>query len=162
MGSWRNLSINRKLTLIIMAASTVALLLVSAGFVAYERITFRQSMTRDLSTLAEIIGNQSTAALTYDDRTAAEEILRALNAREHIVAAGIYKGQERFAQFPMPRAGAGVVPDRPGATGARVEGDRLLLFHPIKLAGEPIGMVYLKSDLAEMHERMDRYAGIIM
>ena len=59
---FQDISIKRKLTAIIMAASTVALLLVSAGFVTYELVTFRRTMAHDLSTLAEIIGNQSTAA----------------------------------------------------------------------------------------------------
>ena len=42
----------------IMVASTVTLALVSGGFVAYELFTYRQSMTRDLITLAEIIGDR--------------------------------------------------------------------------------------------------------
>jgi len=55
--SLRDASIKKKLTLIIMAASTVALLLASAGFVSYELFIFRQKMVRDLSTLADIIAN---------------------------------------------------------------------------------------------------------
>jgi uncharacterized membrane protein affecting hemolysin expression len=74
-----------------MASSTVALLLVAVAFLAYEYFAFRQAMVRDLSTQAEIIGNQSTAALTYDDQNNARDILRALNAKKNIVAAGLYK-----------------------------------------------------------------------
>jgi len=70
--SLRNSSIKRKLTLIIMAASTVALLLASTGFVSYELFTFRQKMVRDLSTLADIIANRSTAALSFDNQEDAE------------------------------------------------------------------------------------------
>src|ERR1700744_5093143 len=87
---FRDISIKRKLTVIIMIASTVALLLVSAGFVSYELVTFRQTMESDLSTLAQIIGNQSTAALTYGDQGAAKEILNALVVKKHIVAAALY------------------------------------------------------------------------
>ena len=70
--SLRDSSIKRKLTLIIMAASTVALLLASTGFVSYELFTFRQKMVRDLSTLADIIANRSTAALSFDNQEDAE------------------------------------------------------------------------------------------
>ena len=51
----QDISIKRKLTLIIMIASSVALLLISAAFVTYEVITFRRTLTDDLSTLAEIV-----------------------------------------------------------------------------------------------------------
>src|SRR5258708_4319145 len=157
---FRKISIQRKLTLIIMAASTVALLLLSAGFVAYEMITFRQSMIRDLATLGGIIGNQSTAALAYDDQPAAEEILGALRAKERIVAACIYKANEPFAQYPAERTDGGLSPAHPGLTGPRFERDALVLFQPIKLDGETIGTLYLKSDLADLKERLRRYAGL--
>src|SRR5882724_354588 len=100
-----------------MVASTVALLLVSAGFVAYELVTHRQIMTSDLSSLAEIIGNQSTAALAYDDKNAAEEILSALNARKHIVAACIFKDGHVFAQYPANKS-AGFFPPQPEPKGS--------------------------------------------
>jgi signal transduction histidine kinase/ActR/RegA family two-component response regulator len=157
----RDISIKRKLTLIIMVASTVAVLLVSCGFVAYELTTYRQVMTRDLSTLAEVIGNQSTAALAYDDRAAAEEILSALNAKKRIVAAGLYRDGRLFAQYPARPAAAGLLPTSPAPDGARFVPDHLVLFHTIRLKGEPIGVLFLKSDLQEMHERLGRYAAII-
>src|SRR6266404_5997200 len=163
MFNLRNISIRRKLTLIIMAASTVGLLLISGSFIAYETITFRQSMTRDLSTLAEIIGNQSTAAITYDDKSSASEILGALASKRRIVAAGIYKGNELLAQYAVKQPGRiETVPEHPAQAGARFEGDHLILYHPIKLAGEPIGTIYLRSNLDEMGERLMRYAGIIV
>jgi signal transduction histidine kinase/ActR/RegA family two-component response regulator/HAMP domain-containing protein len=158
----QDISIKRKLTLIIMVASTVAVLLVSGGFVAYELITYRQVMTRDLSTLAEVIGNQSTAALTYDDKAAAEEILGALNAKKHIVAAALYRDGRLFAQYPMRPPAAGLFPASPATAGARFEPDHLLLFYEIRLKGETIGVLFLKSDLQEMRERFARYAAIIL
>src|SRR5262245_35238378 len=109
----RDISINRKLTLIIMAASTVALLLVSSGFVTYELVTYRQTMTRDLSTLAGIIGDRSTAALSFDSKADADETLGALSRRKHISAAALYKGDRVFASYPPGTAGARLVPARP-------------------------------------------------
>src|ERR1043166_3431543 len=162
MGSLRNLSINRKLTLIIMAASTVALLLVSAGFVAFERVTFRQSMIRDPATLGEIIGRPSTAALTLDEQAPAQKILGALTARRHIVAAGLYKGKHLFARYPEGRKAAALVPARGGPPGVSFENARLVLFHPFRRFGEPFGMVFLQSDLGELDERMGRYASMIV
>src|SRR5260370_30471367 len=157
----RHISIKRKLTFIIMAGSTVALLLVSAGFVAYELITFRRTMTQDLSTLAEILGNQSTAALAYDDRSAAEEILRPLNAKPHIESACLYRGNELFARYPADKAGPAQFSTRPEPEGARFARDHFVLFHQIKLAGDTMGTICLKSDLKEMRDRLARHAGLI-
>ncbi len=60
-------SIQSKLKWIIMAASTVALALASAGFVAYGLITLRQEMARHLQTIVEIIAlvTLASAGLTY-------------------------------------------------------------------------------------------------
>src|SRR5256885_14295740 len=130
-----------------MVASTVALLLVSAGFVTYELITYRQIMTHDLATLAEIIGDRSTAALTFDDKADAEENLKALSAKKHIVAAGFYKDGRLFAQYPAPHSAPALFPASPERAGARFEPDHLVLFHEIRLQGELIGTLYLRSDL---------------
>ncbi|MDB6064664.1 MAG: hybrid sensor histidine kinase/response regulator [Pedosphaera sp.] len=157
----RNISIKRKLTLIIMAASTVALLLISSAFVLYELITFRQSMTRDISTLAEIIGNQSTAALAYDDRATAEEILGALSAKQHIVSACIYKDGKVFARYPK-NASPATFPLKPKVGDPTFGDDHLVLFHPVMLKGDVVGTIYLQSDLLEMRERLVRYGGIIL
>ena len=60
--AFRDLSIKRKLTLVIMLTSTAALLLACGAFVAYELLTFRDVMTQELETLAGIISENSTAA----------------------------------------------------------------------------------------------------
>ena len=65
---FRDISIKRKLTLIIMVASTFGLLLVASGLIICELFTYREEMTRDLSTLADIIGNRSSAALSFEEK----------------------------------------------------------------------------------------------
>jgi signal transduction histidine kinase/ActR/RegA family two-component response regulator len=156
----RTFTIKQKLKLITMASSTVALLLVAVAFLTYEYFAFRQAMVRDLSTQAEIIGNQSTAALTYDDKNNARDILRALNAKKNIVAAGLYEQNgDLFASYFVPeRNNSQPMPLRAGPDGWRFSGDFLVLFRPIKMNGESIGTIYLKSDLTELHTRLERYA----
>ena len=162
MPRFQDISIKRKLTAIIMIASTVALLLVSAGFVTYELVTFRQTMTHDLSTLAEIIGNQSTAALAYGDKETATEILAAFSAKKHVVAAALYDshGQLLAGYSAIPSQAA--YPAKPEQNSIRFENDALILFHRINLKGEVAGTIYLKSDLDELHERFVNYAEMIL
>jgi len=158
----RDISIKRKLTLIIMAASTVALLLVSGGFVAYELITYRKAMRHDLSILAEIIGNESASALAFEDKDRAEEILGALSAKKHITAAALYKDGHLFAQYPVGQTTPDLFPPWPERSGTRFERNHLVLFHEILAKGDPTGGLYLKSDLQEMYERFERYAIIVL
>ena len=61
----RKTSIKGKQTLIVMLTSGLALLLACVAFSSYELITFRAAMIDNLSTLAEIIGNNSSAALDF-------------------------------------------------------------------------------------------------
>lgn len=160
MFSLRNISIKRKLTLIIMASSTVAILLASAGFVAYELFTYRKTMTRELSTLADIIGNRSTAALSFDDQKDAEENLNSLRAHQRIVSACLYREGDVFARYSRDRNGKTF--PKPQKDDARFENDHLVLFREIFHRGESLGTLYLKSDLQEMYERFNLYGGMIV
>jgi hypothetical protein len=61
--------------LVIMLTSLTALLLACVGFALYELVTVRRLMVADLTTLAEVIGATSTAALIFEDTKAATESL---------------------------------------------------------------------------------------
>ena len=98
--SLQNLSIRRKLILITMLTSSVALLLSSASFLIYDLISFRQLLTKDLTTQAEIIGYNSAAAMAFKDEPAATATLSALRVKGDIVAAVLYSPDGKmFAQY---------------------------------------------------------------
>jgi signal transduction histidine kinase/FixJ family two-component response regulator len=156
-----NLSIKGKLTLIIMGASLVALLLVSAGFVAYELITFQTTTRQDLSSLAEIIALQSAAPLTQGDEGSGRTILGVLSAKKHIQTACLYQGARPFATYYAPGQNLQPVPPRPEPDGCRFEKDHVVLFKGIESHGKPIGTLYLKSDLLEKRARLQLCAAMI-
>ena len=60
-------SIKKKLTAIIMLTSGCALLVACLAFIVYDSITFKNAMVLDLRTVAEIVGLNSTAALTFNE-----------------------------------------------------------------------------------------------
>jgi len=159
--AFRDLSIQKKLMLIIMATSSSALLLASTGFVAHELYTFRDAAARDLSTLAEVIAGNSSAAVAFDVPGSAEDLLGTLGAERHIVAACIYTSDGKvFARYSRASEGA-ACPAEPARDGHRFERDHLALWRPILLDGERIGGIYLRSDLQEMRVRLNRYAIIV-
>src|SRR6185295_19062724 len=100
MRAFRNIPIRRKLTAIIMLTSSIALLVACAVFVAYDQVAMRTAMTRNLSAVAQMVGANSTAALTFGDQTSAEEILASLRAEPQVVSACIYSEHKTpFASY---------------------------------------------------------------
>jgi signal transduction histidine kinase len=159
----RDASIQRKLTVIIMLTSSVALLLACGAFVTYDLITFRGELVRELSTLAEIIGTNSTAALAFNDKHSAEETLAALSAERHIVTVYIYAKDGRvFAEYQRRDRPREMSPPEPQGDSYHFEDDHLALFRRVTLDGEVIGTIYIQSDLQAMPSRLRRYAGIVI
>lgn len=157
---FRDLPIKRKLTLISLLTSGVALMLACAAFVAFEQVTFRKFMVRDLTMLAEMIGYHSASALSFNDARSADETLKGLTSQPQILAACIYDAEGRvFATYR--RTGAAVTP-WPAAmmADARFGRDRLELFRPIVIGDDEVGTLYIRSDLERMHVRQRRYVMI--
>ena len=162
---FRDLPIRRKLTLVNVLTSSIALLLASVAFIAYEVVTFRDSVARQLTVQAQIIGYNSASALVFNDREAAIQILAALRAEPHIMSATIdRKDGTVFASYT--RKGASeppVLPDVVMNNGSahRFQGTRLILMQDILVDGERVGRVRVLSDLSEINARMKRYLGIV-
>ncbi len=161
MFTFKDISIKHKLQVIITSTSSAVLLLSSLAFLAYDRSGSRRSMTNDLSILAEVVGANSTAALAFNDPLAAAEILQGLRAQPHIVSARIYSIDEKvFAEYLRVGAQSEMPTKAPAADRAVFTSDRLMLSHRILLDGQPVGTVYLESDLEEMSSRLKHYIGI--
>lgn len=163
MFSYRKLSIKHKLRIITMSVVAVALLLSCAAFASYDVVECRRSLRTDLQTLAEIVGSNSTAALSFGDRTAAEELLSGLQANRHLRTARIYSAEGKlFASYRH----AGLPPDLralpPEPESSRFRTDLFVLFHCIKLEGHQIGTLYLESDLDEIHQRLQHFVQIVV
>ncbi len=158
----RDLSIKRKLMVIITTTSAVTLLLAGLVAGAYDVIKFRRMMASDLATLADIVASNSTAALTSRDPQGAQHVLRSLRAEPGIAAACIYaQDGSPFAVYVREGRPSGFSPPHPRADGSFFEDGQLVQFRPVRLAGDTIGIVYLESDLSEMRARLRTYAVVI-
>ncbi|MGA9040113.1 MAG: response regulator [Terriglobales bacterium] len=159
MSLLRDMSISRKITIIILTTSLIKLLLVCTVIFTYDIHLFRQTMAGDMATLADVIARNSTAALTFQDARAAQDVLSALRAEPHVTVACIY-GQDGkpFATYLRDRKGLRPVPAFTRTYGTYFEREHMTEFRPILLTGEVIGVVYLESDLDEMRSRIRGYA----
>ncbi len=154
-------SIKRKLTLIIMLTSSIALVLACIAFSVYELRTYRDVTARELATMAQMIGANSIAALTFEDKRVAEDTLSALSVDDRVIAASIYtKDGAVFGRYSRGGAAGQYIPLAPRPMGTYYEQGHLLLFRPIFLRREAIGTIYVRSDLKDIDRRLKRYLGI--
>ena len=154
----RRASIKRKQMLVIMLTTGVALLLACGGFVVFELVTFRKAMVKNLSTLANLVANNSSAALQFIDRSDAAENVRLVRAERNIEAAWILtKDRQVFAEYfhnPAHRTPPPVLADGEHRFGPGT----LEVQRPIFWNGEPIGSICLRTNLNELTLRFRDYA----
>jgi signal transduction histidine kinase/CheY-like chemotaxis protein len=160
----QNLSIKRKLTLITMLTSSLALILSSASFLIYDLVSFRHLLSQDLMTQAQIIGYNSAGAMAFKDEPAATATLSALTAKEDIVTAVLYKPDGNiFAHYSRGNTALpAYLPSHLQEQGYRFKGGYLEVFHDVTLNGERLGTLYLQSDLRQWSQRARRYANILI
>src|SRR5712671_5454005 len=157
---FRNQPIKRKLMAVILLTSGVVLLLACGTFLGVEVLTFRQTMVRNLSTLAQVIAANSTAALAFDNPHDAKEVLSALAAERHIVAAGLYNNSGTlFAKYP-DIAPDGGWPEHRERDGYQFERTDFLLQEPVANGTRRLGTLVLKSNLDAMYERLSLYGAL--
>jgi len=153
--------IRRKLMLIILLTSGMVLLLTCLAFFASEFLSFRKLTVQQLATLGEITATTSTASLAFQNQDDAKEVLSALRAERHIVAAALYdKDGKLFAKYPDTLR-TDDLPAALGKDGFRFENSYLIGFKPVVQSGSKrLGTLYLKSDLEAMNEQFRLYGKI--
>jgi len=160
----QNLSIKRKLTLITMLTSSIALILSSVSFLIYDLVSFRHLLSQDLMTQAQIIGYNSAGAMEFKDEPAATATLSAFTAKEDIVTAALYKPDGKiFARYSRGKAAVpAFLPSHLQVKGYRFEGGFLEVFQEVTLNGEHVGTLFLQSDMRQWNSRAKRYANILL
>jgi diguanylate cyclase (GGDEF)-like protein/PAS domain S-box-containing protein len=158
MNAFRDWSIRHKLTALFLVMAGVTALSVSLPLGVFDFLGLRQAMARDLAILADALARNSTAALTFRDPKAAQDVLEALRAESSVTAACIYTDEgEPFAKYVRQgHAGAFVAPIAEEPT-IRFERQRLIEFRNIVLDGDVVGTIYIESDLERLHARIRKY-----
>ncbi|HEX9454765.1 MAG TPA: ATP-binding protein [Candidatus Binatia bacterium] len=155
-------SLQKRVRAVILLASVIVLFVTAAAFVAYEAISFRARLVRNLSTLAAVIADNSAAALAFKNKAVAEEILAALRAEPDIEAAVIYDDMGNiFVSYPLTLQNSSV-PARPEKPGHYFTTGALVLFEPIAQDAKPIGTLYLQNSFRGLYQQLWRYSFIVL
>ena len=157
-----DLSIRRKLTLIILLTTSVVFFLTAVAFFTFDIVTLRQRMAEDLNVIARIIDSNTAAQMLFNEQDPATKVLGTLRAQPHIVSARLFtKDGQVFASYArgdqdVPQAAPALRDD-----GSEFRPEGLVLRRTVHVEGEPVGFVYLLSDTQELTDRYRSYAGTI-
>ena len=146
------MQIKTKLVMIIVITSLAALLIQAAGFIVYERMRVKDELVRDLSSLARIVADRSTAALIFNDDKVAIETLGALKVKRPITAACLYDAEGKvFARYDSGEESAFNFPAlQAGGSQADVVDGYLHLREPVMEGGTAIGTVFIRASFREL------------
>src|SRR4051812_6435233 len=159
MKAFNEWSIRRKLLGLFLVMSLVTAVAVALPMVVFDLLGIRRAMTADVGMLADVLARNSTAALTFRDVTAAEEILEALRAEPSITAACVYDADAQpFARYVRDGKISRFVPPPAEKQGSKFEKEHLIQFREIALKGEVVGTIYVESDLQRLNRRLREYS----
>jgi signal transduction histidine kinase len=158
MVSFNDLSISGKLmrtNLIVIASLLLATCAAGLGF---QLFMFLSGAEEHLTTAADIAGIDVAPAVLFNDSAAAGESLAALRAMPNVEAAAVYTADGTlFAQYV--RRGEESRPALPrtlpfAKKSQSIDANGLTVVRPIVSDGSPVGMIYARSDLQGMRQRL--------
>jgi len=156
------MSINTKLSLLVAAAVCASSLLACTAFMIDSDATMRSNRVHELASLAKVIGSGSTAALAADDASAAEEIVASLSQNPDIVFAVLYDRQGGVLATHGNTDHQDFRSQPPGKSGHRFTDEgRLSVYHLVEQNDEPVGAIYIHSNMADLHSRLSGHLQLL-
>ena len=155
---FRDAPIGRKLMLIGLLTTALALFSVSLILVARGWVDWRDKTVAEMENYAALIGANAAPSMIFADYDAADEVLRTVGGNSDIVDAVLYDRDGKvFARYRAPEHSDAAFPFvKPGSYLFSFE--QLVVSKPVMLKGETWGTVYLESDLRGLYAAIGRQA----
>lgn len=147
--------------MLLALSSGIALLLSCVGFVFNDISLLRKNKVNELTSVAEVLASNCTAALAFYQPAPAEELLNSLRKRHTVECAYLFDADgEVFARFHGTQATA-TAPQVPAEMGHSFTGDGFLTIAvPVFEADEQLGVIVLRATVSELRGQIYRYVGI--
>jgi signal transduction histidine kinase/DNA-binding response OmpR family regulator len=161
MPLFRAVSIKRKLTLLVMLTTSIALLVAAVQFILNDLRDYRRRSVNDLKILARMTGDNCASSLDFDDETFAAKVLSGLQVKPNVLAAAVYKHGKLFASYLAPGQPTGVLPPNEPPEGLSSQEGRERLCRPILKGAEKLGSIYIDFDLSDVWARVAWNCGVV-
>lgn len=163
MFSVGRLRLKTKLMIVISLATVLILGASIFAFVQYDRRAYLETLVREQQIIGEIIGQRSTAALSFNDFQRANENLSSLAANPLILLGCMYKQNDLFAAYINKTDNGMTCPDKPVTNNIDHLRDGYLdTLQDIRLNEQLIGQLYLRSSLSQMSQRELKLVTIVV
>jgi len=153
-------SLAERLTRMNLLVSGAVLLIAALAFFSFDQFTFRQNVVRNLDAEAQIIGDNTVSALTFNDQYSATATLASLQRSPDILAAVLTTPDGAvFASYGTANL-ADVGAHRLAASEDHhvwMSGIHVVVARRILFQGKTAGTVYIAATLAEIFQRARQY-----
>lgn len=156
----RSASLSTRLMRMNLLVSGTVLLMAAVAFFSYDILSFRHNLISNLDVQAQIIGDNSISALTFNDELSAATTLESLQSYHDIRAAVLMANDGSiFARYEAPDQSPLAVRPLPARESyhAWTSGTQVLVAHRIIFQGKQVGVVYIAATLSEISHRARHY-----
>jgi two-component system, sensor histidine kinase len=149
-------TINAKLSLLTVVAAGVALSLSCIAFFVNNVWLIRASKVQEMSTVVTILGANTTAAVEFNDKKTATELMASLRRQPTVELACLYDADGNvFATYPGRLPDNMVVPPEPSESGSNFVGsDRLDITQKFTSGGDRVSTIYLRAGMRELQKQI--------
>ncbi|MFT5365573.1 MAG: signal transduction histidine kinase/DNA-binding response OmpR family regulator [Candidatus Latescibacterota bacterium] len=161
---FENLPLNRKLAVIIILTTAVAMFLSAIATIFYQTHTFTRFIVSELETTAEILSANGAAALRFEVPRDAEQTLSSLKAKSHISGAYIFTPNEKlFAKYSQKdiQIHTPIFPLREGHTFEFKKNYVVLIKH-IYHDNDFIGTLHIQSTLDAFYNNLKQAIAVML
>ncbi len=158
-----NWPISRKLSAVVLLTSGLLIGVMTVAVSMEKLFSFRAKLVSNSRVLAEVIGDNSTAALVFRDPDTAYEMLSALRAERDVLSAALYNEDGTlFVSYIQPQYGnsraATTLPEKmvekADTIVERFAEDYFDVIRTISLKEEIIGFIIVRTDLTRLDRRL--------
>ncbi len=158
----RGLTLKQKLLVSFMLTSSASLVLACSIFMIHDYVSERNDMIGGATVLADTIANTSTAALVFDDKKSAGEILQALKAHPHIEMAALYRKDGTVIALYVRQRTVGQPVPSARDNNQSFDQSFIHVFRSINLETEKIGTIYLRYNLTSLATRQLNFLSLVL
>ena len=153
------LPISKKLMLLFMVPTTLALLLACLLLLVFHVTGIRQELKRQTLLTARFTSDRVADALRWGDQGRAQDALHMLQRDDSILSGCLYDAEGNvFARYFRDRQPVALPEQPPDSARMDFESGALYLFHPIEALDRRVGTLYLKADMSRVQARNALYA----